>query len=106
MIGIATTDDTASSSADGTVDVFCVTPGITLLECKATTAANVDTQAKINALIGDCVAFDLTSTTFTIDEDEGNDNNVHGLIIQGGSPTAGTLTFVVKSGATMQGAAI
>ena len=106
FIGIAVNDSTETASADGVVQVAVVVPGVTLLEAKATTPANIDTQAKINALIGDCVCYDLTSTTFTIDENEGNDNNVHGLIIQGGDPAAGTLTHVVKTQATMQGAAL
>jgi hypothetical protein len=105
VMGIAATVSTETSSADGYVDVYMITPE-TLLEAKATTAANVDTQAEIDALMGDCVAADVTSLTQTIDENEGNDNNVHGLLIMGGNPDRSTLYVKVKSAALWQGAAL
>ena len=98
FIGIAMNTSTDTAGADGTVDVAIVVPGITVMRCKATTAANVDTQAEIDALVGDTVSMDLTSTTFTIDENEGDDDNVHGFIILGGDPIAKTLDFVAKGG--------
>lgn len=101
----AATVSTETTSADGYVDVYMITPEH-LLEAKATTAANVDTQAEIDALIGDCVAADVTSLTQTIDENEGNDNNVHGLIILGGNPRKSTLYVKVKSAALWEGAAL
>lgn len=99
--GIAMNTSTDTAAADGTVDVAIPVPGQTVLRCKATTAANVDTQSEIDALVGDTVCFDLTSTTFTIDEDEGDDDNVHSLLIIGGDPVAKTLDFVVKGGGTI-----
>lgn len=98
FIGIAMNTSTETGTADGKVDVAIVVPGQTVMRAKATTAANVDTQAEIDALVGDTVSLDLTSTTFTIDEDEGDDDNVHGFIIVGGDPIAKTLDFVAKGG--------
>ena len=95
MLGIAVSESTETASADGEVSVFVPGPN-SVLECAATTAANVDAQSEIDALVNDCVTFDLTGTTFTIDEDEGNDDNVHGLRIVGGDPNRQVLYFVVK----------
>ena len=105
VIGIAATESTETTTADGTVDVYMLTPEHTL-EAKATTAANVDTAAEIVALQGDCVAADVTSLAQTIDENEGNDNNVRGLLIVGGNHEKNTLYVKVKSAALWQGAAI
>jgi len=54
VVGIADTVSTETTSADGRVDVQLITPE-TILEVKATTLANVDTQAEIDALVGDVV---------------------------------------------------
>lgn len=101
FVGIATSTSTDTATADGTVNVDVIVPGQTVLQAKATTAANVDTAAKIAALEGDTVNFDLTGTTFTIDEDEGDDDNVHSLLIIGGDHIAGTLDFLVKGAGTV-----
>jgi len=106
MIGIAASESTETSTADGTVEVHMVIPGVTVMRAKATTAANIDTDDKLEALLNDCVTFDDTALTYTVDEDEGNDNNGHGLIIIGGDIEAGTLDFVLKSGASQAGAAL
>ena len=103
FVGIAATNSTDKVAVDGEVEVLMPVPGRTLLKCAPTTASNANTQAEINALVGDAVAFDLTDGVFTIDEDEGNDDNVHGLIIEGGSATEGVLYFSVKSSVMKQG---
>mgnify|MGYP007077389874 CR=1 FL=1 len=95
MLGIAITASDHTATADGEVSVFVPGPN-SVLECKATTVANVDTQAEIDALVNDCVTMDLTGSVYTIDEDEGNDDNVHGLRIVGGDPNRQVLYFVVK----------
>lgn len=99
VIGIAMTESTETATADGAVDVLVPGPD-TVLECKATTAANFDLQSEIDALIGDAVAFDLTTGTFTVDENEGNDDNVHGLRIVGGDPDRSVVYFTFKQLAT------
>jgi len=96
MVGIAIEESSETSTVDGEVLVFVPGPD-TVLEAKATTAANVDTQAEIDALLGDVVSMDLTAGVFTLDENEGNDDNVHGFIIVGGDPDRQTLRFTVKN---------
>jgi len=105
FVGIAAGESTETSSADGTVDVIEITPN-TILEAKATTSTNVNTQAKIDALVGDTVCFDFDNTNYTIDENEGDDDNVHALRIVGGDPDKETLQVKVKWQATDMGAAI
>jgi hypothetical protein len=95
FLGIAMSASSHTATADGVVSVF--QPGTdSVLECKATTVANVDTKAEIDALINDTVTFDLTGSTYTIDEDEGNDDNVHGLRIIGGNASTQVLYVKVK----------
>jgi hypothetical protein len=105
-IGICISESTDTAAADGTVNVLYPIPGVTILRAKATTAANLDTAAKLLGLQGDCVAFDLTSTTITVDEDEGDDPNVHGLKIIGGSVSKGTLDFVIQGGVGLGGSSV
>jgi len=101
FIGIVKKESTETSSADGTVEVATIVPGLTVLRANATTSANINTQAKINALVGDWVCFDWDGTNFTIDEDEGDDPNTHSLKILDGDPVAGTLDVLVHALATI-----
>lgn len=103
MVGIAASASTQTASADGEVEVYVVTPGVTVMRAKATTAANVDTAAELLAILNDSVTFDLTSTVYTVDEDEGDDIDVHGLLIVGGNVDEQTIDFVLKSGASISG---
>lgn len=97
VIGIAAMAGTHTSAADGYVDVYRCMPGV-VYACKATTSTNFDTQSEINALCGDRVAFDLTSTTFTVDENEGDDGTL-GLQIIGGDPDTATVYFTLRPAA-------
>ena len=97
FVGIAKQQSTETSTVDGEVEVELCGPG-TVLEGKATTAANMDTAAKLLGIRGDYVSFDVTGAgtngptgVFTIDEDEGDDPNVHGLFIIGGDISKGRL---------------
>ena len=103
MVGIAASASTQTASADGTVDVYIPIPGVTVMRAKAHTGTNVDTDAEILALLNDSVTFDLTSTVYTVNENEGDDIDVHGLLIVGGDATEKTLDFVLKSGASING---
>jgi hypothetical protein len=76
---------------------------VTVLRAKATTVANIDTAAKLLAIISDAITFDNTSNVITIDENEGDDPNVHGLVVIGGNISKGTLDVVVKPLATIFG---
>jgi len=102
FVGIVSKQSTETSTADGRVNVALVGLG-SLLRGHATTPSNMDTQAELDGLMLDFVAFDVTALTgtngdFTIDEDEGTDPNVHGLMIIGGDIEAGLLDVVVTGG--------
>lgn len=96
MVGIAQSVSTETSSADGVVDVAVVVPFVTRLRAKATTPANIDTSAKLLAILMDAICFDNTSNVITIDENEGDDPNVHGLVVVDGDINKGTLDVYVK----------
>lgn len=89
FLGIAASDSTHTTSADGVVRVYMVTP-TTILRAKAKTFSTVDTQSEINALCGDRVVLDLTSTTWTIDA-AATDGANNAFYILGGDPIRGTL---------------
>lgn len=63
--GIAATTSTETASAAGTVMVTKMVPGTTWLIAPKV-AATWDTQAEYDALVGDRVLLDLTSSTWTI----------------------------------------
>lgn len=96
MAGIVSVESTETATADGVVEFFPVVAGVTVMRARATTPANIDTAAELLGVKGDSICFDLSSSTFTIDEDEGDDPNVHGLLVIGGDIAKGTLDFVAK----------
>lgn len=98
MVGIAASDSDHTATADGSVDVYLATPG-SVLTAKATTLTNVDTEAKIAALIGDRVTLNLTGTDYTIDENAG-DAATSAFYIVGGDHRDGTLQVTVRTDAT------
>ena len=97
VIGIAASDSTQTASADGTVEVYLFVPGVTY-RAKASTPANIDTKAKLDALENDNVLFDLITGTFTVDENAGN-AAVNGLQIVGGNPATGDIYFRIRPAA-------
>ena len=101
VFGIAASDDTATTTADGEVEVYAPLPGI-IYRCKATTPANLLAEG----IRYDTVTFDLTGTTYTVDENEGSDEDVHGLRIVDFDATNGTVDFEIKINATRYGALI
>jgi len=98
--GIAKSPDTATTTAEGTVEVYLPMPGV-IYRCKATTAANL-----ADGILFDTVCFDLTVTTFTVDENEGSDENVHGLRILDYDADADTVDFVISPECTILGAGL
>jgi hypothetical protein len=98
FLGVAKTDSTQTASADGEVEVYLPLPGV-IYEMKATTAANVDTQAEIDALLMDRVTLDLADGVYTLDENDG-DNAANAFYIIGGDPVSGRLKFMIRHGAT------
>lgn len=103
FVGIAHNESTETSSAEGWVDVEMVVPMVTVLRGKATTASNINSAANLLGIIGDAITFDNTSNVITIDENEGDDPNVHGLVVIDGDINKGTLDVVVKPLATIFG---
>ena len=101
--GVSRSGSTATASADGVIDVELIGPG-TVIEGKASTVANIDTDAKLLLLLNDFVCFDRSAATaagiLTIDEDEGTDFDVHGLMILDGRITDGRL-FVTPTNSTL-----
>jgi len=101
VFGIAASDDTATSAADGEVEVYAPLPGI-IYRCKATNPANLAEGIRY-----DTVCFDLSAGgVYTVDEDEGTDEDVHGLRIVDFDATNGTVDFEIKINATRYGALI
>src|SRR5690242_16275254 len=65
FMGIAASDSTHTASADGYIDLYMPLPGL-VYEAKAKTSTTADTQTEIDALCGDRVVFDLTSSSYTV----------------------------------------
>lgn len=98
VIGIAATDSTQTATANGTIEVYMPLPGV-VYAAKATTLANVDTKAELDALVGDRVEIDLTGSTYTLDENAA-DGVTGGCQIVGGDYTQGEVYFILRSAAT------
>ena len=94
LLGIAVSPSTHTASADGTIRISIVETNRTLLRGKAKSTANINTDAKLLAVLNDNVLFDLTGTAYTIDESV--DGNTAGLMIRDGDIVLGTLDVVVK----------
>lgn len=111
FIGPGATVSTETATVDGYMDVECVIPMCTVLECRVSTPANVNTQAEWDAIQNDTVAFDAAAinasrdtTPFTVDEDEGDDPNDHGLVLVGWDINRpAVVQFVVKPLVTLFG---
>lgn len=98
VLGIAASDSDETAVADGFVDVYLPLPGV-LYRAKATTPANIDTDAKLLALLNDTVGFTLAAGVYTVNEDDAVGD---GLSIKGGSIAEGTIEFEVRGSATAQ----
>jgi len=99
-LGIATKESNETSTVDGHVLYYSIIPGYTVLRGKATTPGNMNTAVELLDILGDHVCFDLANGIFTIDEDEGDDPNVHGLKIVAGDSVKGTLDVLVQANVT------
>ncbi len=99
-IGLAT-KAFAIAAADGFVDVQLFMPNVVYAgHAKSSTAAN--TTAKILALQGKRVIWDLTSGVYTVDT-AAADNANNALLIVGGDPTSNTVYFLIRSNITLVG---
>lgn len=97
--GIAKSDSTDTASAAGEVYTYVPFPGMMYVG-KAKTAANADTQAEIDALMGKRVVFDLTSTAWTVDTAAAN-AATNGVVILGGDYQKSTIYFAVSPQCTL-----
>lgn len=107
-LGVIKVAPNHTAAANGTGVVELVGPG-SVISGKATTAANIDTAAKLLGVTLDYVTFDRSADTvagiLTIDEDEGDDPNAHGLLIVDGDIEKGTLE-VMTAAATLFGSIV
>lgn len=100
VLGIAKSDSTQTSTADGVVEVYRVTEN-TILAAKAKSSTAADTQAEINALCGKQVVLDLTSSAWTVDTAAAN-ANTNGVVCVGGDPDKSVIYFRFRP-AVLQG---
>jgi hypothetical protein len=99
VAGVAASDSNHTASADGIMQVYLPSDSA-VWACQATTPANMDTIAELTGILNDAVTFDLTGSTYTVDENEG-DGATHGLRIVGGDISTGTVYFVFRQSGTM-----
>lgn len=102
FVGIATRESDETASAEGDVDVMLVVPFITRMRAKATTVANV-TAANLKTYKQNAVTFTNAANVITVNEDEADDPNEHGLVIVDGDTSKGTIDFYAKPLACLLG---
>lgn len=98
VIGLAQNASTQTASVDGVVDVLIPLPGV-VYSVKATTGSNVDSDAKIAALVGKRVLFDLTAGVYTVDTSVA-DGVTNGVEIVGGNAEQERVSIIVRSSGT------
>ena len=98
FIGLCTKDfevDSAGTVIAHKTFATAIIPHVTLIRGKAKVKANIDTDAELLLILRDLVLFDLTGTTYTIDETAAA--NTAGLQIVQGNITKGTLDVSVDA---------
>lgn len=111
FVGVTHNASTNTASADGVMDVELVGAG-TILEAKATTAANINTDAKLLGILNDTTNFDRTAATaagvLTIDETNttAKKSSTLSLVILDGDIVKGTLKVAVAGGGIIGGSNI
>ena len=106
LFGVVRKESDETSTVDGNVEVRMLSTD-SIIRAKASTAANVDTAAEFVDLRYDTVAFDRSAATengvLTIDEDEGDDPNVHSLMMMSCDTVKGLIDAAVNVMATWRG---
>ncbi len=103
FIGITESSSSNTASLDGVVNIQLVGPG-TILQARATTAANINTDAKLLGILNDVTNFDRSAATaaglLTIDETNTTaaKSSTLSLVIVSGDIQKGTLRVAVQSG--------
>lgn len=95
FLGIAAKASTHTASVAGRVSVSTIYPSITEVWGAAKSAAAIDTDAELLAILFDAVLFDLTSTVYTIDSAAAS--NAAGLTIIDGNISKGELGVTVDA---------
>lgn len=95
FIGIAAAAGTHTASAAGRVAVSRPYASVTEIWGKAKSAAAIDTDAELLAILGDAVLFDLTTGVYTIDQAAAV--NTAGLTIVDGNIFKGELGVTVDA---------
>ena len=95
FLGIAAKASTHTASAAGRVSVSVIYPSISEVWGAAKSAAAIDTDAELLAILFDTVLFDLTSTVYTIDQAAAS--NAAGLTIIDGDIARGELGVTVDA---------
>ena len=103
MAGIAVIDSSETASAAGYVDVYAPLPSVKW-EIKSLSATATDTQAEIDALIGQLEIIDSTSSKFTMDTAAGS-TSTNAFLIVGGDPNRSTVWFRIRPDACSFGRA-
>lgn len=110
LTGICKEESDETLTVDGHGVFYLLEFGVRL-RGRATTPGNIDTQAKFDDIVLDNVTFDgiaakgdsPVTTPYTINENEGDDPNVHGLQIINGDIEGGTLEVRVVAGTCLLG---
>jgi threonine dehydrogenase-like Zn-dependent dehydrogenase len=97
--GLAKNESTDTVAAAGVVYTWLPFPGL-IYRGKAKSATAANTQAKIDALKGARVIFDLTGTTWTVDT-AATDAAANGVIVIGGDYHTNTVHFIISPGVTI-----
>ncbi len=103
FIGISESGASNTAALDGVVNIQLVGPG-TILVGRATTAANINTDAKLLGILNDVTNFDRSAATvaglLTIDETNTTaaKSSTLSLVIISGDITKGTLRVAVQTG--------
>jgi hypothetical protein len=104
FVGVAKSDSTQTASVAGVVYTWLPTPFI-VYEGKPLVAGSCNTDAKIDALRGSAVLFDLSAATsgvYTVST-AATDAAANALVIIGGNPQGDTVHFVIKDGFSVLG---
>lgn len=102
--GLAKNTSTDTASVAGLVTLWLPLPGL-VYAAKSKTASNSNTAAKIQALFGKRVVFDLTASVWSVD-DGAADAVANCVVITGGDFNTSTLWFVYRNTGTMLNFAI
>lgn len=97
IVGVAKGPSTDTASVAGEVEVYMI-DNRTILRAYATTGSNLAA-----GILNDSVTLTVAGAVQTVNEDEGDDPDVHGIMILDYNATEDTVDFVIKTGALIDG---